>query len=81
MDVSDEMQRIADDDNPNELEKKKYLRYLISQGSMAKKRPELEKRWGQRQVSELIEEIESENKKPNPRKYYVSLKEPLDENF
>ncbi len=67
---------------PSTVEIYKYVRYLVN----AKKYSEDEvyedvPGWEKEKVEKAIKEVERENSKPKPKRYYVSLKEPLEENY
>ena len=65
---------------PSYLEVRKYIRYLIN---VKKYSPEevIEEvmHWPLSFVERAIKEVERENLKPKPKRYYVSLKEPLED--
>lgn len=75
------MEAIRLKQNPTREEKLKYLRfYLKNIGTKEKAIGELSS-WGKAEILELIKEIELEKKKTMPKRYYVSLKEPLEDEF
>ncbi len=79
-DVKSEMEAIKGKKNPSRFEVLKYVRYMIN---VEKAEPEsihnLVSSWRTEEVDKAIKEVEQENAKPRPKRYYVSLKEPLEE--
>ena len=78
--VKEEMQKIKSKKSPTIFEIQKYVRYLVNvlkydSDSVFEDVPN----WDKKQVEKAIKEVERENSKPRPQRYYVSLKEPLDE--
>jgi hypothetical protein len=75
-----EMKKIRAKKAPNAVELQKYIRYLIN---VRKYDPESIYEdvplWKKDEVEKVIKDVERENSKPAPKRYYVSLKEPLDE--
>jgi hypothetical protein len=68
--------------NPTTLEKFKLIRYYMNHEKYSKDRIVSElPSWPKGDVQQIIEEIEKENQKPLPKRYFVSLKEPLDDNM
>ena len=64
----------------NSVEVLKYIRYAIN----VKKYPnekiyEILSHWDKDKVNSAISKVEKENAAPRPKRYYVSLKEPLED--
>ncbi len=82
MDVEKQMDNIKKKQIPSTVEIYKYVRFLIN----VKKHSDDEvleylKHWNKDKVKDAIKEVKRENLKPKPKRYYVSLKEPLEENY
>lgn len=79
-DVEKRMNELKALDSPSIIEAQKYIRYLIN---VKKYAPEevLEdvEHWPLEKVAHAIKKVERENLKPKPKRYYVSLKEPLED--
>ncbi len=80
MDVEAEMRSIKSKKLPNAAELQKYVRYLVNvrkydEESVYKDVPQ----WNKTDVARALKEVERENMRPKPKRYYVSLKEPLEE--
>jgi hypothetical protein len=78
--IESEMKKIRSKKSPNVLELQKYVRYLVNArkydaDSVYEDVPD----WNRSEIEKALKEIERENSKPKPQRYYVSLKEPLDE--
>ena len=78
--VKEEMQKIKSKKSPTIFEMQRYVRYLVNvlkydSDSVFEDVP----KWDKKEVEKAIKEVERENSKPRPQRYYVSLKEPLDE--
>ena len=77
-----EMNAIKKKKSPTIVEVQKYVRYLIN---IMKYDPESVyedvRHWDKEKVAAAIKDVERENLKPKPKRYYVSLKEPLEEEF
>ena len=75
-----EMDVIKKKKSPSEVELQKYVRYLINVLKYDSESVyEDVKHWDKEKISAAIKDIERENLKPKPKRYYVSLKEPLEE--
>ena len=79
-DVKEKIAKLKAIKQPSYLEVRKYVRYLIN---VKKYSPEevMEDvmHWPLSFVEKAIKEVERENLKPKPKRYYVSLKEPLED--
>ena len=78
--VQKKMVKLKSIKKPSFLEVRKYIRYLTN---IKKFSPEevVEEvmHWPLSFVERAIKEVERENLKPKPKRYYVSLKEPLED--
>ena len=62
------------------LDKLKVVRYYLNHEKLpADEIYEELKSWPRPTVEKIIAELEKENQKPKPKRYYVSLKEPLED--
>ena len=82
LDIEQQMKDIKNKESPTTVDIYKYVRYLIN----IKKYPDDDVyqdvlNWDKEKVSSAIKEVKRENLKPKPKRYYVSLKEPLEENY
>ncbi|MBT3720684.1 hypothetical protein HN789_02245 [archaeon] len=82
MDTKGKMNEIKNKSDPSIIEVYKYIRYKINveKSSSESLFNELD-HWDKKKIENAIKEVERENTKPKPKRYYVSLKEPLEENF
>lgn len=81
-DVEEKMIQIKNMQNPSEVDIHKYIRYLMN----VKKYSGEEVfddvgHWELAKVESSIRMVESANSKPRPKRYFVSLKEPLETNY
>ncbi len=78
--IEDMMNKIKLDKSPNIIDMKKYIRYAMN---IHKKDPDEIKEelnhWDKEKVEKTIKSVERERQKPKPKRYYVSLKEPLED--
>ena len=78
--VEEQMNEIKSKKDPSLVEVKKYVRYAMN---VLKNNPEalLEElsHWNPEEVEKAIRDVERENTKPKPKRYFVSLKEPLED--
>lgn len=76
------MNQIRNKTDPSHIEVHKYVRYMINKESYTAEEvlDELAD-WPLEKVETAIKDVERENSKPRPKRYYVSLKEPLEERF
>ncbi|MFH2020034.1 MAG: hypothetical protein ABIJ34_01355 [archaeon] len=76
------MVEISKKENPTQNDIQKYVRYLINVKKYTDEKiyEELSK-WDEEKLAKAIKEVARENSKPRPKRYYVSLKEPLEESF
>lgn len=67
---------------PTSLEMLKLIRFYINheKHSNARILEELA-HWDRESVEKTIEHVEKENQKPKPKRFYVSLKEPLEDTY
>jgi hypothetical protein len=80
MDAQAMMETIKNKEKPTKTEMRKYIRYLINVKKLdAENVYEDVPHWEKDEVDKAIKDIERENSKPTPKRYYVSLKEPLEE--
>ena len=78
--VKAEMDAIKKKRLPNKVEIQKYVRYLINVLKFdAESVHDDLKHWDKEKVETAIKDVQRENLKPKPKRYYVSLKEPLEE--
>ena len=79
-DVEDIMREIKAKNNPDSIEILKYIRYAVN----VKKYPnekiiEILSHWDLGKIDSAIKKVEKENSAPRPKRYYVSLKKPLED--
>jgi transcription initiation factor IIE alpha subunit len=79
VDVKEEMAQLKSKKAPSTVDIQKYVRYLTNvlkydEESIYEDVPH----WNKDAVGKAIKEVERENQKPKPKRYFVSLKEPLD---
>ncbi|NTV24204.1 MAG: hypothetical protein HGA85_07615 [Nanoarchaeota archaeon] len=79
-DVKKEMESLKAKLVPTSVEIIKYVRYLknvlkYDDESIYVDVP----KWKREEIEKALKEVERENSKPKPKRYYVSLKEPLDD--
>ncbi|PIY59790.1 hypothetical protein COY95_05210 [Candidatus Woesearchaeota archaeon CG_4_10_14_0_8_um_filter_47_5] len=77
-----EMEEIRAKTNPSIVEKYKYIKYLIHEVPENERNKEIEhlaSLWGEDDVQKILKDVESESKKLPPKKYYVSLRDPLED--
>ncbi len=78
--VEKRMNEIKAKDDPSHVEIHKYVRYLINVKKYAGEEVlEDVPHWELGKVESSIKSVERENSKPRPKRYYVSLKEPLED--
>jgi hypothetical protein len=78
--VADEMKKIKAKKSPTIVDVQRYVRYTINVLKYDEEKVyEDVSHWPKEQVMKAIKEVERENSKPRPKRYYVSLKEPLEE--
>jgi hypothetical protein len=78
--VADEMKKIKEKKSPTVVDVQRYVRYVTNVLKYdAEKVHEEVPHWPKEQVEKALKEVERENSKPRPKRYYVSLKEPLEE--
>lgn len=73
-----EIKKIKEKARPSLSEKVEYIKYLIEKEQLDFEIKELKEKWGAMLVDEIISEAKAQQKKGMPKKYYVSLKEPLE---
>ncbi|MBN1503323.1 hypothetical protein JW930_07325 [Candidatus Woesearchaeota archaeon] len=79
-DIKEKMQSIKEKADVTTLEKLKLVRYYINiQKYSSDKIIEELSHWDRAEIQKLIKDVEQENLKPGPKRYYVSLKEPLED--
>ena len=79
LDVQASMNEIRNKLEPTQIEVHKYVRYLINvQNYSAERVMEKVPDWSLDKVETAIKDVERANNQPRPKRYYVSLKEPLD---
>ena len=79
-DVAEKMSAIKAMENPSIPEIKKYIRYAINVLKFdGTELLEDVGHWNLETVERIIKDVQRENLKPKPKRYYVSLKEPLEE--
>lgn len=78
--IREDMKAIKAKKSPTIPEIQKYVRYLVNvlKYDAAKIHSDVPK-WDKKKVDTAIKEVEFENSRPKPKRYYVSLKEPLEE--
>lgn len=78
--IEQEMNKLRETKNPTIMDIQKLVRYYINVKKYdSEKILEDLSHWNKEEVEKAIKEVERENSKPKPQRYYVSLKEPLDE--
>ena len=78
--IEAEMEAIKNKSNPTALEKVKLVRYYINVYEHPEgKIMELLKHWNPTDVKDHLQKVHEENAKKPPKRYYVSLKEPLED--
>jgi hypothetical protein len=79
-DIEKEMEEIKNKTHPTALEKVKLIRYYINVYEHPEdKILEILKHWNPDEVKEHLMGVLKENSKKPPKRYYVSLKEPLED--
>ncbi len=79
-DVKEEMAKIRAKKSPAAFELQKYVRYLMNVLKYDSEAVfEDVPHWDKKAVENAVREVERENLKPTPKRYYVSLKEPLED--
>ena len=74
------MENVKSNVSPSASEKLKLVRYFINHEKYSHDKVLSElSRWPAEEVEKIIKDIERENQKPLPKRYYVSLKGPLDD--
>ncbi|MEM2131366.1 MAG: hypothetical protein QXR96_02500 [Candidatus Woesearchaeota archaeon] len=78
--IENEMKKLREKRTPTIMEVQKLVRYYtnVKKYDSEKIFEELNN-WKKDDVEKAIKEVERENSKPKPKRYYVSLKEPMDE--
>lgn len=78
--IAEAMKQLKSKKSPSTIEVQKYVRYLIN---VLKYDPDSifdeVSHWNRSDVEKAVKEVERENSKPRPQRYYVSLKEPIGE--
>ncbi len=78
--VKKNMENIRKKENPTTLEKMKLIRYYVNHEKYSESRIlKLLKEWPEDEVMNIIDDVKKEDLKPKPKRYYVSLKEPLED--
>ncbi len=78
-DVESAMKQLKSKKSPSVIEVQKYVRYLINVLKYDEESVfEDVSHWNKPDVEKAIKEVERENSKPRPQRYYVSLKEPME---
>ncbi|MBD3204116.1 hypothetical protein GF327_07505 [Candidatus Woesearchaeota archaeon] len=79
-DIKKEMDAIRAKKEPTTLEKLKLIRYYFNKLKYTEEKifEELSS-WNKQEVENIISDVKKENQKPRPKRYYVSLKEPLED--
>ena len=78
--VQKKMAKLKSVKKPSYLEVRKYIRYLINVNKYSPEQVLDEvMHWPLSFVEKAMKEVERENQKPKPKRYYVSLKEPLED--
>jgi len=67
--------------DPTMLEKLKVIRFYYNTEKLEKERIYKEVPWPKKDVDSILEDLDKERQKPRPKRYYVSLKEPLEEGY
>jgi hypothetical protein len=79
-DVQTRMNNIHNLKNPNSVEVLKYIRYLINVKDYDPDQVyEDVTHWDKSKIAMAIKDVYKENNRPKPKRYYVSLKDPLNE--
>ena len=79
-DIELKMDEIKKKARPTDSEVKKYIRYMMNVKKYSNEQVMDEcQDWGLAKIEHAIKEVELENSKPRPQRYYVSLKEPLED--
>ncbi len=79
-DVAIEMNKIKAKKNPTVMEIRRYVRYAVNVLKYdSEKLYEEVVHWKKEELEKEIKEVERENLKPKPKRYYVSLKDPLED--
>ena len=80
--IETKMNELKAKDNPSIIDAQKYVRYLINVKHYSPEEVlEDVQHWLLEIVEKAIKEVERENMKPKPKRYYVSLKEPLEDSM
>ena len=77
------METIIKKAKPSSLEKLRYIRYFIAEG-LGTPEDALKKlgtKWGKDKVERLLNRINKEGRKPHPKRFKVSIREPLMDPF
>ncbi len=78
--IQEKMAKLKKIEKPSFLEVRKYVRYLTNiKKFSAEQIMEEVMHWQLSFVERAIKEVERENTKPKPKRYYVSLKKPLED--
>ena len=81
-DIRYEMESLKNKDDPVYTEIRRYVRYLINVKKYGEEKIYGDvAHWDREAVEKAIKDVERENMKPKPKRYFVSLKEPLEDNF
>ena len=79
-DVEKRMLELKNKEDPTQMDMYKYIRYLINVKEMTDEEViEETSHWPLEKITIAINKVQRENAKPKPKRYYVSLKEPLDD--
>ncbi|MCM2325798.1 MAG: hypothetical protein NDI94_05010 [Candidatus Woesearchaeota archaeon] len=79
-DVEQKMNLLKEKKDPGEQDVRKYVRYLLNVKKHSEEQVKDDlKHWKPAMVESAIKDVERENQKPRPQRYYVSLKEPLED--
>ena len=78
--IQEKMVKLKAIKKPSYLEVRKYIRYLINVNKYSPEDVINEvMHWPLSFVEKAIKQVERENLKPKPKRYYVSLKKPLED--
>ncbi|MBU0758292.1 MAG: hypothetical protein KKF44_09560 [Nanoarchaeota archaeon] len=78
--VKRKMHEIKVKDNPTSLERLKLVRFFVNSEKYTEEKIYSElAHWPRQDVENSIHEVIKENSRPRPKRYYVSLKEPLED--
>ena len=78
-DIEFKMNEIKSKSRPTDSEIRKYVRYSMNVRKLDNDHIMDEcQDWGLAKIESTIKDVERENQKPRPQRYYVSLKDPLE---